>query len=136
MKSATANIHRILTTIISLGVFVQMFLAGLWHAEVVSTPEAHVFFGLGLLLLSLLALIAALVGQMPRRTIGLTALLFVLILAQPILIGQRHEGIALLSAFHTLNAAFVGVVSGLVAATSRRQLETAPELAVRPVPGD
>jgi len=41
---------------VGIGVFFQMFLAGIWSAHAVSTPDAHVFFGLGLLLASLLAL--------------------------------------------------------------------------------
>ncbi len=57
MKTTFARIHKGLALFIALGVFLQMFLAGIWHAEVVSTPEAHIFFGLSLLLASLLALI-------------------------------------------------------------------------------
>lgn len=114
MKNTMATVHKFLTGFISLGAILQMFLAGIWHAEVVSSPDAHVFFGLGLLLASLLALIAAAVARMPQRLIGMTALLFVLILLQPILIEQRRSGIAFLSAFHTLNAPFIGLVSGAV----------------------
>ena len=118
MQKVLPITHKALTAFISIGVFAQMFFAGLWHAEVVSTPELHVFFGLGMLLASLIALIAALGGKMGRKVILPTALLFVLILLQPILIEQRHTGIAFLSAFHTLNAAFIGMVSGMVAAGS------------------
>ncbi len=115
MQHTFTRIHKVLTSFIGLAVFVQFFLAGLWHAEVVSTPEAHVFFGLGLLLASLLAFLAALAGRMGPRAIRTTGLLFLLIFLQPILIEQRHSGIPLLSAFHTLNAAFIGVVSGMLA---------------------
>jgi hypothetical protein len=119
VKKTFATIHKILSSLIGIAVFVQMFLAGLWHAEVVSTPEAHIFFGLGILLASLLALIAALVGRMGRSVILPTLILFVLILLQPILIEQRRAGIPLLSAFHTLNAAFIGMTSGIVAVRSK-----------------
>lgn len=113
MSHTFARIHKVLTTFIGLAVFVQFFLAGLWHAEVLNTPEAHIFFGLGLLLASLLALIAALAGRMGSQAIRTTAVLFVLILLQPILIEQRRAGIPLISAFHTVNAAFIGMVSGV-----------------------
>ena len=115
MNTTFTRIHKVLTTFISLAVFVQFFLAGLWHASVVSTPEAHAYFGALLLLAALLALIAALAGRMGSRAIRTTAVLFILILLQPILIEQRHAGIPFLSAFHTVNAAFIGMVSGVVA---------------------
>lgn len=129
MKKTFATIHKILSSLIGVTVFVQMFLAGLWHAEVLSTPEAHIFMGLGLLLASLLALIAALAGRMGRSVIVPTLILFVLILLQPILIEQRRTGLPFLSAFHTLNAAFIGMTSGIVAARSK--LPDAPEVPAR-----
>lgn len=114
MQSTFSKIHKGLSGFIGLAVFVQMFLAGIWHAGVVAGPEAHVFFGLGILLASLLAFVAALVAKLPRKVIQMSGLLFFLILLQPILIEQRQAGVPLLSAFHTLNAAFIGVVSGVV----------------------
>jgi hypothetical protein len=130
--------HKLLTGFISLGVFAQMFLAGLWHAEVTATPELHVFFGLGMLLASLIALIAALAGRMGRGVVVPTLVLFVLILLQPILMEQRENGIAFLSAFHTVNAGFIGMVSGMVAAHSgAAQPETAEKSVFAPaVTGD
>ena len=119
MNKVLATIHKLLTAFIGLGVFAQMFFAGLWHSEVLNSPDLHIFFGLGLLLAALIALIAALAGRMGRNIIASTAVLFVLILLQPILIEQRRSGIPLLSAFHTLNAAFIGMTSGIVAARSR-----------------
>ena len=112
MKQIAKQTHKWLVLFIGVGTWVQMFLAGIWHAEVVSTPEAHVFFGLGLLASSLLALIAAAVAGLPKKYIVQTAVLFVLILLQPILIEQRRMGLPILSAFHTLNAAFVGMTAG------------------------
>ena len=119
MNKTFATIHKALTAYISLGVFAQMFFAGIWHAGVVNTPDAHVFFGLSLLLASLLALIAAAVAKMPKAIIGRTALLFFLILLQPILMEGRRNGLPFISAFHALNAPFIGIVGGMVAAMSR-----------------
>jgi hypothetical protein len=134
MQKVLSTTHKILTSFISLGVFAQMFLAGLWHAEVFETPEAHIFFGLSLLLASLIALIAALAGKMGRSIVVPTLVLFVLILLQPILIEQRRAGIPFLSAFHTLNAGVIGMTSGILAARSReRRPEAAEEAVLSPV---
>jgi len=132
MNKTFATIHKALTAYISLGVFAQMFFAGIWHAGVVNTPDAHVFFGLSLLLASLLALIAAAVAKMPKAIIGRTALLFFLILLQPILMEGRRNGLPFISAFHALNAPFIGIVGGMVAAMSReagKNVETAVSMA-------
>lgn len=119
MQTVLARIHKVLATGIGLATWGQMLLAGLWHAEVLSTPEAHVSLGLAILLASLLALICAAAARMEKRTIKLSAVLFILILLQPILIMQRHGGIVFLSAFHTLNAAFIGMTAGMTMAASR-----------------
>ncbi|MFZ0548678.1 MAG: hypothetical protein WAM60_24725 [Candidatus Promineifilaceae bacterium] len=133
MKVLTST-HKILTAFISLGVFAQMFFAGLWHAEVLDSPDLHIYFGLILLLASLIALIAALAARMGRNIVVPTLILFVLILLQPILIEQRRSGIPLISAFHPLNAAFIGVISGIVATRSRApQPEAEGESMLSPV---
>ena len=136
MQTTFSKIHKGLALFIGIGTWLQMFLAGIWHAEVVSTPEAHVFFGLGLLLAALLALIAAAADKLPKAVIGRTALLFGLILLQPILIEQRRAGIPFLSAFHTLNAAFIGMTAGVVVAVARGEKAEAGETAVSVAAGD
>ncbi len=119
MQTVFARIHKVLAIFISLGVFAQMFLAGIWHAGVVNSPDAHAIFGITLLLASLLALISAAISRLPRAVLLRTALLFGLILLQPILIEFRNSGYPILSALHTLNAAFVGMVAGMVAAADQ-----------------
>lgn len=137
MQNTFARIHKGLALFIGIGTWVQMFLAGIWHAEVVATPEAHVFFGLALLLGALLALIAAAVAKLPKPTIGRTALLFILILAQPFLIEARRNGLPFVSAFHTLNAAFIGMTAGAVVALARgSQQEEGVATAVSVATGD
>lgn len=120
MKSTFALIHKGLAAYIAIGVFVQMFLAGVWHAHIVRSPDAHVFFGLSLLLASLLALIAAAAAGLPKAIIGRTAFLFVLLLLQPLLIEARRNGLPFVSAFHALNAPFIGIVSGTVFGMARQ----------------
>lgn len=137
MNTTFARIHKGLAAFISIGVFVQMFLAGVWHSGVVNTPDAHVFFGLSLLLASLLALIAAAVAKLPKPVIGRTALLFFLILLQPILMETRRQGIPFISAFHAFNAPFIGIVSGTVFAMVRGvQAKTDDKSSVSVATGD
>ena len=137
MNTTLARIHKGLAGFIALGVFVQMFLAGGWHSGIVNTPDAHVFFGLSLLLASLLALIAAAVAKLPKAVIGRTAFLFFLILLQPFLMEARRNGLPFISAFHALNAPFIGIVSGTVFAMARgAQTETEEDGAFSVVTGD
>ncbi len=137
MKTTFARIHTGLAFFISLGVFVQMFLAGVWHSGVVSTPDAHIYFGLSLLLGSLLALIAAAVAKMPKAIIGRTALLFILILLQPFLMEARRNGLPFISAFHALNAPFIGIVSGTIVEMVRKhQAQAGDEGSVSMAAGD
>lgn len=137
MQNTFARIHKGLALFIGLGVWLQMFLAGIWHAGVVSTPDAHVFFGLSLLLASLLALIVAAVAKMPPAVIRRTALLFVLILLQPFLMEARRSGLPIISAFHTLNAPFIGVTAGAVVAMAQGgQKKVKEETAVAAATGD
>ena len=69
MQNIFRLMHKGLALYISVGVFLQMFLAGVWHSGVVDTPDAHVFFGLSMLLAALLALIAAVVAKLPKAVI-------------------------------------------------------------------
>lgn len=139
MHKVSVTIHRALAMYIGIGVLLQLLFAGLWHAQVFTTPEAHVLFGLSLLLAALIALIVALVGRLGRRVVVPTAILFVLILLQPFLIELRHTDLAYLSALHTVNAGFIGMTSGLVAAASRSaaaQPESSKISAPQPVSAD
>jgi hypothetical protein len=83
-------------------------------SRTVSTPDAHVFLGLGLLLASLIVLILAVAGRMGSRVIRMSALLFVLILLQPVFMALRYGDLTFLSSLHTLNAAVIGVTSGVL----------------------
>ena len=114
MQSRLVLPYRIVTGLISVSVLVQLLLAGLWHARTLDSPESHIMLGYTMLLLSVVSLLIAILGRMGRRAIIANAVLFGLILLQHILIGQRHGGIAALSALHTVNAAFIGMMGGMV----------------------
>lgn len=136
MKGVLAAIHKYLSLLIGLAIFVQFLLAGIWHAGVVPTPDAHVTLGLTLVVASLLALLAAIGGRLPGRVIGVTAVLFLLILLQPILIEQRRAGMPLISALHPLNAAFIGVVSGVLGRMSQSAAAAEEASVMQPATGD
>lgn len=114
MQSKLVLSYRVVTGLISVSVLVQLLLAGLWHARTLDSPESHIMLGYTMLLLSVVSLLIAILGRMGRRTIIANAALFGLILLQPIFIAQRHDGIAALSALHTVNAAFIGMMGGMV----------------------
>lgn len=137
MKSKLAVVHKGLAIYIALGTFLQMFLAGVWHSGIVNSPDAHVFFGLSMLLASLLALIAAAVAKLPKALIGRTGLLFFLILLQPFLMEARRNGLPFVSAFHALNAPFIGIVASTVLAMARGvQVAEDGATVVSPATGD
>jgi len=49
----------------------------------------------------------------------------------------RESGVSIISAFHTLNAAFIGVMSGMLAAmVSGKQVDESVETAVSVAAGD
>ena len=137
MKNRLAMVHKVLAMYIAVGVFVQMFLAGVWHSGVVDTPDAHVFFGLSMLLAALLALIAAVVAKLPKAVIKRTGFLFFLILLQPFLMEARRNGLPIVSALHALNAPIIGIVAGTVFEMARHvPAEESHDMAPSPATGD
>jgi hypothetical protein len=137
MKKALSLIHKGLALYIAVGVFLQMFLAGVWHSGIVESPDAHIFFGLSMLLAALLALICAAAARLPKAVIARTGLLFFLILLQPFLMEARRNGLPFVSAFHALNAPFIGIVASSVFEMARHvQVDENDELVTSPAAGD
>lgn len=85
------------------------------------------------MLVSLLALLAAIFGGLGKRATMMTGLLFVLIVLQPVFMAQRHGGIPALSALHTLNAAFIGMTAGMVARVGQAAVAEDEMVGVREV---
>lgn len=137
MKKTLSLIHKGLALYIAAGVFLQMFLAGVWHSGVVESPDAHIFFGLSMLLAALLALICAAAARLPKAVIARTGLLFFLILLQPFLMEARRNGLPLLSAFHALNAPLIGIVASSVFEMARHvQVDESDDMVTSPAAGD
>ena len=107
-----------LAVIYLAGVVVQFFLAGLGTFGA-TTYDAHRAVGLGLGLVSLIMLVLAFVGKVPRSLVALTFTLFGLNVIQLVLAQIDVEEIA---ALHVVNALAVVYVAHELVQRSRRFL--------------
>jgi hypothetical protein len=107
-----------LAVIYLAGVVVQFFLAGLGTFGATSF-DAHQAFGLVLALLTLILLVLAVVGKVPRLLIGLAVILLGLNVLQMFLAQVDVEEIA---ALHVVNALAIVFVAHEIMQRSRRYL--------------
>jgi hypothetical protein len=107
-----------LATIYLAGVVVQFFLAGLGTFGA-TTFDAHRAVGLGLGLVSLLMVVLAFVGKVPRSLVALTLTLLGLNVIQLVLARIDVEEVA---ALHVVNALAVVYVAHELVQRSRRYL--------------
>jgi hypothetical protein len=97
-------------------VIVQFFLAGL--GVFAGDFQMHVALGYAILFLMLLVLVIALVARLPWRTLGLTALLPVLVFLQSIFIEAWNNGLAYIAALHVVNGLAIFSLAGILAVLS------------------
>lgn len=107
-----------LAVIYLAGVVVQFFLAGLGTFGATSF-DAHRAFGLVLALLTLILLVLAVVGKVPRLLIGLSVILLGLNVLQMFLAQVNIEEFA---ALHVVNALAIVFVAYEIVQRSRRYL--------------
>ena len=107
-----------LAVIYLAGVVVQFFLAGLGTFSATSF-DAHQAFGLVLALLTLILLVLAVVGKVPRLLIGLAVILLGLNVLQMFLAQVDVEEVA---ALHVVNALAIVFVAYEIVQRSRRYL--------------
>ncbi len=107
-----------LAVIYLAGVVVQFFLAGLGTFGATSF-DAHQAFGLVLALLTLILLVLAVVGKVPRLLIGLSVILLGLNVLQMFLAQVDIEEVA---ALHVVNALAIVFVAYEIVQRSRRYL--------------
>jgi hypothetical protein len=100
------------------GVVVQFFLAGLGTFGATSF-DAHQAFGLVLAVLTLILLVLAVVGKVPRLLIGLAVILLGLNVLQMFLARVDVEEVA---ALHVVNALAIVFVAHEIMQRSRRYL--------------
>ena len=93
---------------------IQVFLAGLGVFDDESAFATHRSFGYLFFWLTIVMLILALVGRMPRRYAGLSALLLLLFILQSVLVALR-ESMPVVAALHPLNGFLILAIGILTA---------------------
>ena len=91
---------------------IQVFLAGLGVFDDPNAFITHRDFGYAFSLLPIVMLVLALVGRMPRRFAGLSALLFGLFILQSVFVAMR-ESMPAVAALHPLNGFVILAVGAL-----------------------
>jgi len=104
---------------------IQVFLAGLGVFDDPSSFITHRNFGYMIGWLTLVLLVVALVGRMPRRFVGLAVLLLVLFSLQSVFVALR-EDMPAIAALHPLNGFFILAVAGIATWTSWKARAAAP----------
>jgi hypothetical protein len=122
--------YVVFSWLVLAAVVVQFFLAGLGVFGGPGGFQAHVLLGYSLLFIMLLALVLAFAARLPWRTIGLTALLPVLVVLQSVFISIWHAGLPVVAALHVVNALAIFTLTGLLALRSHRYLTGAKPTAV------
>jgi Family of unknown function (DUF6220) len=105
--------------IILAAVIVQFSLAGMGVFAGASNFQTHAMFGYTISFLMLLGLLLAFAARLPWKTIGLTALLPVLVGLQSLFIAFWHSGLTGLAALHVVNGLAIFSLSGFLALRSR-----------------
>ena len=108
--------------LILVAVIAQFFLAGLGVFAGASNFQLHAAFGYTLFFIMVIGLLPAFAARLPWRTIGLTALLPVLVVLQSVLITAWHSGLPVVAALHPVNGLAIFGLAGFLALRSRRYL--------------
>ena len=120
LRSFTRTAHPIVAAAFVACAVVQVFLAGLGVFDDPRAFVTHREFGYLFGWLTLVVLVLALAGRMPRRVTGLSVLLLVLFALQSLLVAVRVD-LPAIAALHPLNGfAILGV--GVVTARSSWRL--------------
>ena len=102
VRSAARSAFPFVAGLFAVGAIIQVFLAGLGVFDDASAFITHRDFGYMLSLLPIVMAVLALVGGLPRRFAGLSALLFVLFILQSVFVAMRDSTPAI-AALHPLN---------------------------------
>lgn len=129
VRSAARSAFPFVAGLFALCAIIQVFLAGLGVFDDPATFETHRDFGYTIELLPIVMLVLALVGGMPRRYAGLSALLFGLFILQSVFV-QLRESMPAVAALHPLNGFLILALGILLAwqswqARSTNSTETA-----------
>jgi Family of unknown function (DUF6220) len=116
-------LYMVSAWLILVVVIVQFFLAGL--GVFAGDFQMHVELGYTIFFLMLLVLVIALAARLPWKTIGITALLPVLVFLQSIFIEAWNNGMAYIAALHVVNGLAIFTLAGILAVRSRAFLSVA-----------
>ena len=127
VRSAARSAFPFVAGLFAVCAIIQVFLAGLGVFDDPSSFATHRDFGYVIELIPIVMLVLALVGGMPRRFAGLSALLFGLFILQSVFVAMR-ESMPAVAALHPLNGFLILAISVLLAWQSwqaRRQTSAA-----------
>lgn len=128
VRSAARSAFPFVAGLFAVGAIIQVFLAGLGVFDNDSAFITHRDFGYMLSLLPIVMAVLALVGGLPRRFAGLSALLFALFILQSVFVAMRDSAPAI-AALHPLNG-FLVLGLGIVLAWQSWQARSANAVAI------
>ena len=114
VRSAARSAFPFVAGLFAVCAIIQVFLAGLGVFDDASAFVTHRDFGYMISLLPIVLVVLALVGGMPRRYAGLSALLFVLFLLQSVFV-QMRDSMPAAAALHPLNGFLILALGILLA---------------------
>jgi hypothetical protein len=123
VRSAARSAFPFVAGLFAVCAIIQVFLAGLGVFDDPASFVTHRDFGYMISLLPIVLVVLALVGGMPRRYAGLSALLFVLFILQSVFV-QARESMPAVAALHPLNG-FLILAIGILLAWQSWQARTA-----------
>ena len=126
MRSVARTIHLIVACLFVVGLFVQVFLAGLGVFSSTSGFTTHVGVGYSLSLLPVILVVAGLLGGLGRRLALLAVLEFALFMLQSVFVAMRTSAPAI-AALHPVNGFLILLIAIVIARESwaARALEPA-----------
>ena len=127
VRSAARSAFPFVAGLFAVCAIIQIFLAGLAVFDDPATFDTHRDFGYTFSLLPIVMLVLALVGGMPRRFAGLSALLFGLFILQSVFVAMR-DSMPAIAALHPLNG-FLILAIGILTAWWSWQARSATEVA-------
>lgn len=120
------NLYLAWAGLIQLGILLQGFLIGVFlFGGLAWGRDGHGIIGLLLLALSLLLPLVGLLAQLPGRMVGLSFLLFVLVIIQVVL-GSIGGNVPLLAALHPANAMILFGLNLVLIFQARQMLRVDP----------
>jgi hypothetical protein len=127
VRSVARSAFSFVAGLLAVGAIIQVFLAGLGVFDDASAFTTHRDVGYTLSLLPIVMAVLALVGGLPRRFAGLSALLFVLFILQSVFVAMR-ESMPAVAALHPLNGFLILAIS-IVLAWQSWQARSVPSTA-------